>query len=401
MRLVSVEDVEAARGRILDVLQPTPLERSRAIEQLVGAEVLLKAENLQRTGSFKIRGAYNRVARLSARERARGVVCASAGNHAQGMALAAALQGIPATVVMPIEVPLPKLQACEAYGAEIRLVGEDVSAAIEAATAIAEEEGRTFLHPFDHPDLIAGQGTLALELLEQVTEPGTVLVPLGGGGLLAGMAATLRARSPTTRIVGVQAAGAAGFPPSLAAGAVRSLPSVDTIADGIAVKRPSELTLAHVSALVDEVVTVDDDLLARAVLVLLERAKLVVEPAGAAGVAAAIGARTELRGPVVPILSGGNIDPLVLQHLVASGLTAEGRYSTLRTRLGDHPGELVRLLRIVADARANIVGVSHHRLGRQQRGQVAVVLELETRGHDHFAELCDTLEVAGYPIDDA
>jgi threonine dehydratase len=398
--LVSVEDVEAARARIVDVLQPTPIERSRAIGQLVGAEVLLKCENLQRTGSFKIRGAYNRVARLSAEERKRGVVCASAGNHAQGVALAAALQGIPATVFMPVEAPLPKLQATEAYGAEVCLVGDDVSATIEAATEVAEREGRTFIHPFDHADIIAGQGTLALELLEQVGELGTVLVPMGGGGLISGIAATLRARSPRTRVVGVQAAGAAAFPPSLAEGAARELASVDTIADGIAVKRPGELTFAHVRELVDEVVTVDDDLLSRAVLMLLERAKLVVEPAGAAGVAAAIGARTELRGPVVPILSGGNIDPLVLQHLVTSGLTAEGRYATLRTQVPDQPGELVRLLRIVADARVNVVGVSHHRLGRLRLGQVAVVLELEARGHDHVAELRATLEAAGYPIRD-
>ena len=398
MTLVSVEEVEAARARLLDVLQPTPIERSRAIGELAGAEVLLKCENLQRTGSFKIRGAYNHLARLDHAERSRGVVCASAGNHAQGVALAAALQGIPATVFMPVEAPLPKVQATEAYGAEVRLVGEDVSATLEAAIAVAEQEGRIFVHPFDHHDVIAGQGTLALELLEQVPEPGTVLVPMGGGGLVSGMAATLRARSPGTRIVGVQAAGAAAFAPSLAAGSARELPTVDTIADGIAVKRPGDLTLAHVRDLVDEVVTVDDELLARAVVVLLERAKLVVEPAGAAGVAAAMGHRTALDGPVVPVLSGGNIDPLVLQHLVTSGLTSEGRYATLRTQVPDEPGELVRLLRIVADARVNVVGVSHHRLGRLRLGQVAVVLELEARGHDHVADLRATLEQEGYPI---
>ena len=399
MSLVSVDDVEDARARMPETLRPTPVERSRAIGDLAGAEVLLKCENLQRTGSFKIRGAFNRVARLTEDERRRGVVCASAGNHAQGVALAAALQGIAATVFMPVEAPLPKVQATEAYGAEVRLVGEDVSATIEAAIEVAERDGRAFIHPFDHRDIIAGQGTLALELLEQVPRPGTVLVPLGGGGLLAGMAVTLRARSPRTRIVGVQAAGAAAFPPSLSAGAARELAGVDTIADGIAVKRPGQLTFPHVEQLVDEVVTVDDDLLARAVVMLLERAKLVVEPAGAAGVAAAIGKRTRLPGPVVPVLSGGNIDPLVLQHLVTSGLTSEGRYATLRTQVPDEPGELVRLLRIVADARVNVVGVSHHRLGRLQLGQVAVVLELEARGHGHVAELSRTLESAGYPVD--
>jgi threonine dehydratase len=398
--LVSVEDVEAARARLVDVLQPTPVEPSRALSSLAGTEVLLKCENLQRTGSFKIRGAFNRVARLTDDERRRGVVCASAGNHAQGVALAAGLQDIHATVFMPVEAPLPKVQATEAYGAEVRLVGDDVSETLTAAIEFAEHEHRVFIHPFDHSDVIAGQGTLALELLEQVPAPGTVLVPLGGGGLLSGMAVTLRARSPETRIVGVQATGAAAFPPSLADGQVRELATVDTIADGIAVKHPGELTLPHVQKLVDEVVAVDDELLARAVVLLLERAKLVVEPAGAAAVAAVLGHRTALDGPVVPVLSGGNIDPLVLQHLITSGLTSEGRYATLRTQVPDQPGELVRLLRIVADARVNVVGVSHHRLGRLRLGQVAVVLELEARGHDHVAELRHTLEAAGYPIRD-
>ena len=400
MDLVSVEDVEDARARLREMLQPTPIERSRAISDLVGAEVLLKCENLQRTGSFKIRGAFNRVARLTGDERRRGVVCASAGNHAQGVALAAGLQGIHATVFMPVEAPLPKVQATEAYGAEVKLVGEDVSETLAAAIEVAEHEHRVFIHPFDHADVIAGQGTLALELLEQVPAVGTVLVPLGGGGLLSGVAVTLRAFSPRTRIVGVQAAGAAAFPPSLADRQLREVATVDTIADGIAVKRPGTLTLPHVEQLVDEVVTVDDDLLARAVVLLLERAKLVVEPAGAAGVAALLGHRTPLEGPVVPVLSGGNIDPLVLQHLITSGLTSEGRYATLRTQVPDEPGELVRLLRIVADARVNVVGVSHHRLGRLRLGQVAVVLELEARGHDHVAELRSTLEASGYPIRD-
>ena len=309
MDLVSVEEVEAARARLREVLQPTPIEPSRAISDLVGAEVLLKCENLQRTGSFKIRGAFNRVARLTEEERRRGVVCASAGNHAQGVALAAGLQGIHATVFMPVEAPLPKVQATEAYGAEVKLIGDDVSETLTAAIEVADREHRVFIHPFDHADVIAGQGTLALELLEQIPAPGIVLVPLGGGGLLSGLAVTLRARSPATRIVGVQAAGAAAFPPSLAAGESREVATVDTIADGIAVKRPGALTLPHIEQLVDEVVTVDDDLLARAVVVLLERAKLVAEPAGAAGVAAVMGQRTELVEPVVG--DPDDVDPRV------------------------------------------------------------------------------------------
>ena len=399
MELVNIDAVRAAARGLAGVVQRTPVERSRAIGDAVGAEVLLKCENLQRTGSFKIRGASNRIARLTDAERAAGVVCASAGNHAQGVALAARLQGATATVFMPVEAPLPKVQATENYGAEVRLAGADVTETLHEAVAFAQAEGRVFVHPFDHADIIAGQGTLGLELLEQIPSPGTVLVPLGGGGLISGLAVALRALSPQTRVVGVQAAGAASFAPSLDAGGARELGEVDTIADGIAVKRPGELTFAHVDELVDEVVTVDDDLLSRAVVLLLERAKLVVEPAGAAGVAAAMGGLTHLVEPVVPVLSGGNIDPLVLNHLVTSGLTSEGRYATLRTRIADRPGELVRLLGIVADARVNVVGVSHHRLGHRLRlGQVAVVLELETRGHGHLADLRATLEASGYPM---
>ena len=399
MDLVTLEEVEAARGRLADVLQPTPVQRSRAIGNLVGAEVWLKCENLQRTGSFKIRGATNRIARLTEQERARGVVCASAGNHAQGVALAASQQGVRATVFMPVEAPLPKVQATEAYGAEVRLVGEAFHETLEEATTYADEHDGVFVHPFDHRDVIAGQGTLALELLDQLPELGTVLVPVGGGGLVSGMAVALRALAPQVRIVGVQASGAAAFPEALRHGRRVPADTVDTIADGIAVREPGEVTWPHVERLVDEVVTVDDEATAHAVVLLLERAKQVVEPAGAVGVAAALTGAAKTQGVVVPVLSGGNIDPLVLQHLVTSGLTTEGRYATLRTRIPDRPGELVRLLRIVAEARANVVGVEHHRLGHRLRlGQVEVVLELEARGHDHVAWLRETLEEAGYPV---
>jgi threonine dehydratase len=397
--LVGIDEVEAARKRLVDVLQPTPVQRSRAISGLVDADVWLKCENLQRTGSFKIRGAANRIGRLTTDERGRGVVCASAGNHAQGVALAAAMQGVDATVYMPVEAPLPKVQATEGYGADVRLVGESFDDTLHEALAFAEEHGGVFVHPFDHADVIAGQGTLGLELLEQVPDLGTVLVPVGGGGLISGLAVALRAHAPAVRIVGVQALGAASFPDALREGRRRAATEVNTIADGIAVKEPGEVTWPHVEQLVDEVVTVDDEEIAHAVVLLLERAKQVVEPAGAAGVAAALAGATELRGTVVPVLSGGNIDPLVLQHLVTSGLTTEGRYATLRTRIPDRPGELVRLLRIVAETRANVVGVEHHRLGHRLRlGQVEVVLELEARGQEHVRWLRETLESEGYPI---
>lgn len=399
MALVTIDDVRAAAVRLNGVLEATPVERSRAISSEVGADVWLKCENLQRTGSFKLRGAYNRIAQLEPEEREHGVVCASAGNHAQGVALAASLQGVRSTVFMPVEAPLPKLAATLAYGAEVELVGPGLHEAMEAAQALAEEEGRVFVHPFDHPDIIAGQGTLGLELAEQTPDIGTIVVCVGGGGLISGTAVALRALKPGIRIVGVQAAGCASFGPSLAAGKPLLLPAADTIADGIAVKRPGVLTLQHVEALVDDVVTVTDDELASAVVLLLERAKLVAEPAGAAAVAALMAGKVDTRGQVVATVSGGNIDPLVLQHLVTGGLASVGRYTTVRTRVADAPGGLSRLLALVAEARANVVGVSHHRLQhRLQLGHVEVVLELETRGNDHVAALHEVLESAGYPV---
>ena len=399
MDLVTAEAVREAATRLEGVLQPTPIEPSRAVSTLVGAEVVLKCENLQRTGSFKMRGAYNRIARLSDEEKARGVVCASAGNHAQGVALAAQMQGVDATVFMPTEAPLPKVDATDGYGATVELVGDSVDDALAAAQAYCEEQGRVFVHPFDHPDIIAGQGTLGLELLDQVPEMGTVVVPVGGGGLISGSAVAIRAARPDVRIVGVQAAGAASFPAALRAGQPEALPRADTIADGIAVKRPGALTLAHVRELVDEVVTVDDSEIARAVVLLLERAKLVVEPSGAVGVAAVLGGHLDLTPTVVAVLSGGNIDPLVMQHLVTAGLTTEGRYVTVRTRVPDRPGALVELLRLMAEQRANVLGVEHHRLGRRlELGPVEVVIELEVRGNDHIATIRENLKAAGYPV---
>ncbi len=401
MELVGLEAVRAAAEELHGVVQRTPVERSRAIGSAVGAEVWVKCENLQRTGSFKLRGAFHRIARLTAEERSRGVVCASAGNHAQGVALAAAMQGVSARVFMPVEAPLPKVDATLAYGAEVELTGSSFDEALNAAMAAADDAGAVFVHPFDHPDVIAGQGTVGLELVEQVPEASTVVVPVGGGGLIAGIAVAVRALRDDVRIVGVQSSGNATFRPSLAAGVPVEVGGGDTIADGIAVKRPGEVTLAHVEALVDDVVVVDDDVLADAVVLLLERAKLVVEPAGAAGVAALLAGEVGGlgAGPVVPVLSGGNIDPLVLQHLVTGGMAAQGRYATVRTRVADAPGALSRLLAVLADARANVVGVSHHRLGRRLRlGQVEVVLELETRGPEHVAALYAAMEDAGYPV---
>jgi threonine dehydratase len=397
--LVTIDAVRDAGEQLRGVTSVTPIERSRAVGSSTAGDVWLKCENLQRTGSFKLRGAFHRIARLSAEDRARGVVCASAGNHAQGVALAAHLQGVDATVFMPEEAPLPKVEATEAYGAEVRLVGDSFDDALATALAHAEERGLVFVHPFDHPDIIAGQGTIGLEILDQLPDVGTVLVCVGGGGLISGTAVALRALRPDVRIVGVQAAGASSFEASLRSGTPVELSRCDTIADGIAVKRPGELTLAHVEALVDEVVTVDDEEIAHAVVMLLERAKLVVEPSGAAGVATILAGRVDLRPPTVAVLTGGNIDPLMLQHLVTAGLTTEGRYVTMRTKVPDLPGELSRLLRLVGEQRANVVGIAHHRLERRLRlGQVEVVLELETRGFDHIEVMREALESSGYPV---
>jgi threonine dehydratase len=400
VELVTVDEVRQAAKRLTGVLQRTPVEPSRALSNLSGARVLLKCENLQRTGSFKPRGAYNRIAKLSEEERARGVVCASAGNHAQGVALAAQILGVRATVFMPEQAPLPKIEATRAYGAEVHLEGGHFDEALEAAEKHATGDGAVFVHPFDHPDVIAGQGTLGLEILEEVPEVGTILVPVGGGGLVSGIAVAVKAMRPQVRVVGIQAARASSFKPSLAAGGPQEIVgSRQTIADGIAVRQPGELTFRHVQELVDEIVDVSDAVIARAVDLLLERAKLAVEPAGAVGVAAILDGVTELTSPAVCLLSGGNIDLLLLHHIVTAGLTEEGRFVTVRTRVPDRPGQLHALLGLIAEERANVVAVEHHRLGRRLRlEEVEVVLELETRGPDHVTALRQRLEEAGYPI---
>jgi threonine dehydratase len=397
--LVSLDAIRAAAERLDGVAQPTPVEPSRAVSELAGVRTLLKCEHLQRTGSFKIRGAYNRISRLTDAERAGGVVCASAGNHAQGVALSAALVGVGATVFMPAGAPLPKVQATRAYGAAVQLVGETFDDAFAAAREWTAQQGATFVHPFDHLEIIAGQGTIGLELCEQVPDIGTVVVPIGGGGLISGVASAVKALKPDVRVVGVQAAGAASFPASLAAGEPVPLNGVSTIADGIAVKHPGVLTLAHVRERVDEVVTVTDESIARAVLLLVERAKQVVEPSGAAGLAAVLDGAATLTEPVVVLLCGGNVDPLLLLRILQSGLSEEGRYFAFRTRLDDRPGALSQLLSLVADAGANVVAVEHHRFGtRLDLLEVEVQLEVETRGPAHIREVVDQLVAQGYPL---
>jgi len=400
-RLVRLEEIEAARRLVAPVVRRTPVLGTEHLSRLAGRPLLLKAEHLQRTGSFKIRGAYHRICRLTDAERAAGVVVASAGNHAQGVALAASLLDVPATIFMPADAPLPKVEATRGYGAEVRLGGAVFDDALDAALEHAGRTGAVFVSPFDDPDVIAGQGTLGLELAEQAPEARTFVVAVGGGGLISGTAVALKALRPGCRVVGVEAEGAASMTAALAAGVPVTLPRLDTMADGIANKRVSALTLAHVAALVDEVVTVGEEDISRALLILLERAKAVVEPAGAAPLAAALAGRL----PHAPgdltclVLSGGNIDPTLLMRVIRHGLTAAGRYLLLRVALHDRPGELHRLTGALADLGLNVVDVEHHRSGVDLPvGQVDVHLTLETRDPAHRDEVLQAVEDAGFTV---
>jgi threonine dehydratase len=392
-------DVRAAAEILRGVSRVTPLQSLRPLSEAVGGEVLLKCENLQRAGSFKIRGAYVRIAKLSAEDRARGVVAASAGNHAQGVALASALLGNPATVFMPEGATLPKVEATRAYGATVRLAGSTIEEALVAARDFALLTGAVLIHPFDHVDIVAGQGTVGLEILEQCPQVRTIVVCTGGGGLLAGIATAVKATRPDVRVVGVQAEGAAAYPESLREGRPTGLTAMSTMADGIAVGMPGDVPFRIVADLVDEVRTVSEESLSRALLLCLERAKLLVEPAGAAGVAALLDDPTAFEPPVVVVLSGGNVDPLLLQRVVRHGLAAAGRYLALGIRVQDRPGALAGLLADVAATGANVVEVEHRRTDPTLSvDEVEVGLQVEARGAEHRAEVLAHLERRGYVI---
>ncbi|MFQ3557364.1 threonine ammonia-lyase [Streptomyces gramineus] len=401
LRPVTLDDVRGAQKMLTGVARMTAMETSRHLSQLVGSPVYLKCENLQRTGSFKLRGAYVRIAGLLPEQRAAGVVAASAGNHAQGVALASALLGVHATVFMPVGAPLPKISATREYGAEVRLHGQVVDETLSAAQEYAAETGAVFIHPFDHPDVIAGQGTVGLEILDQCPEVGTIVVGVGGGGLAAGIAVAVKAIRPDVRIVGVQAEGAAAYPPSLAAGRPVSVHQPVTMADGIKVGRPGDVPFALVEELVDEVRTVGEDRLSAALLLCLERAKLVVEPAGAAPVAALLAEPGGFAGPVVAVLSGGNVDPVLMQRVLRHGMSAQGRYLAVRLRLTDRPGALATLLGVLSGADANVLDISHVRTDpRLGLSEVEVELQLETKGPVHCTELGHALREAGYTVID-
>ncbi|MGD9605980.1 MAG: threonine ammonia-lyase [Leucobacter sp.] len=400
----TLADFESAAPIVSRVVRNTPLESSRFLAEMLGVpKVYLKCENLQRTGAYKLRGAYHRLSKLSPEEKALGVVAASAGNHAQGVAFAARELGIKATIFMPLGVALPKLQATRRYGAEVVLEGDTFDETNAAAQAYVAQTGAIFIPPFDHPDIIAGQGTVALEMLDAAPDIETLVVAVGGGGLASGVAAAAKLRAEqqgrTLRVVGVQSENTASFVPSLEAGHPVTISTKPTIADGIAVARPGDLTFATVQRFVDEVVTVSDDDIARAIVVLLERTKLVVEPAGAAGVAAMITGKVRASGPTATILSGGNIDPLLLQRVIGHGLAASSRYLKLRILLPDIPGQLVRTASIVAGKNANVVEVIHTRHATELPiSEVELELHIETRGVEHGNEVVQSLRDAGYVV---
>lgn len=396
---VSLADIEAARELLQGVAIKTPMEESRWLSAVVGGPASLKCENLQRTGSFKARGAYVRIARLTEEERARGVVAASAGNHAQGVALAAQLLGIKSTVFMPEGAPIPKEKATRGYGADVVFHGRYLEDALVAAREFEARTGAVLIHPFDHVDIVAGQGTTGLEILEQSPDVQTILVPTGGGGLLAGIAIAVKALRPDVCVIGVQAEGAAAFPASLERGYPVPLTSMNTMADGIAVGLPGKITFAAVKDHVDEVLTVSEDSLSRALLALLERAKMVVEPAGAAAVAALLDQPTRFRTPAVAVLSGGNIDPLLLGKVIRHGMAAAGRYLNLHVNIPDVPGGLAQLLTEVSGVGANVLEVVHERISPTLHlDEVEVHLQLETRGEPHAATVVARLRERGYRV---
>jgi threonine dehydratase len=378
-----LKEIQEARARLEGHARMTTVYGSETLSKIIGREVSLKAENLQRTGSFKIRGAVNKIATLTEAEKRAGVVAASAGNHGQAVAWAAREAGVRATVFVPQDAPMAKVEPAKNYGGQVELVGATFEDALTAALKHAEETGATFVHPYEDERVIAGQGTIGLELAEQVPQAGTVVIPVGGGGLSSGIGLALRSVRPDMRIVGVQA-GLTG----------------PTIADGIAVKQVGVKTGAILEDVLDDLISVGDDEICRAIVLLLERTKLVVEGAGAVGVAALLTGKAGGEGPAVAILSGGNIDPTVLISVMRHGLTTAGRYLVVRSRLDDRPGELIKLLKLVAQERANVISVDHHREGMDVPVyQSEIELTLAMRDEHHCSVLLETLRSLGYQVE--
>lgn len=395
--MLDLAAIQQARERIHGQIRRTPLLYSHSFSNLLGCPVHLKAENLQRTGSFKIRGASNKLAQLPPDQAARGVIAASAGNHAQGVALAASLRGIACTVVMPETASLAKYEATLGYGAIVIRHGHGFDEAMAHAQALALEQRLTFIPAFDDDQIVAGQGTLGLELLEDLPDAGLVVVPVGGGGLLAGIAAAVKAQRPEVRVVGVQSAAATSAYQAFRSGRLATRTPGPTIADGIAVGRAGRIPMALIRANVDDMVTVDDESIAHALVLLLERSKLLVEPAGAVGVAALLAGAINPEGAqTIAVLSGGNLDPALLARIVEHGLSFAGRYLVLRITVADRPGQLAELLRHVADLKGNVVDVEHHRTGLPLGvEQAEVQLTLEVQNRDHAAQVIERLTTLG------
>jgi threonine dehydratase len=393
MERPTIAEVEAARERLAGVARVTPVYTSETLGRLAGRRVLLKAENLQRTGSFKIRGAYNTIAQLSPAERESGVVTASAGNHGQAVAWAAREAGIRATIVVPETAPMAKVDAARGYGAGVELAGEGFDESLLLTREIVERTGAAFVHAFDDPRVIAGQGTLGLELAEQLPDgPGTVLIPVGGGGLASGIAIALRALRPEQRLVGVQSAACAPYAGLEPTGA--------TVADGIAVKHPGAVTAPILRELLDDVVVVDDEEISKAIVLLLERSKLVVEGAGAAPVAAILAGHAGGEGSACAVLAGGNIDATTLSSVVRFGLTASGRYLVVKILIPDRPGQLARIVSAIAGQRANVIAIAHHREGRNIGVlETEAELTLETRDEEHSQSVIRALVAEDFVVE--
>lgn len=395
---VTAADIKRARENIQNLVRLTPLDHSRTFSALIGRDVYLKCENLQRTGSFKVRGASNKILNLTEEEKKKGVIAASAGNHAQGVALGATSAGISSTIFMPEGAPISKIMATRGYGAEVMLAGASYDDAYAKARETQEERGATFIHAFDDPDVAAGQGTIGLEILEQLPDVGTVVVPIGGGGLISGIAVAVKEANPQIKIVGVQASGCPSSYISRRQHKICQVTHAGTIADGIAVKTPGSLTFPLIEAYVDDIVTVEDEEIANAVLMLLERAKLVVEGSGAVSLAALLNNKVNIRGNnVVSILSGGNIDANMVSTIISRGLVKAGRYVRINTSLPDKPGHLRKLLNLIADLRANVFAVHHERLDvHAPVGETEVYITLETMGHDHIENIIQAMTRQGY-----
>jgi threonine dehydratase len=400
--MIELADVEAALERVRETSRRTPIDYSHTFSEMTGADVHLKMENFQRTGSFKIRGATNRIMTLPEDAKEKGVVTASAGNHAQGVALAASRSGVDSKIVMPEYAPISKINATQSYGAEVVLHGADYNDAADHAHEIERDEDRTYVHAFDDPYVMAGQGTIGLEIIEDLPEVETVLVPIGGGGLISGVATAIKGRNPDVRVVGVQAEGASSVAQSLQKGEIYERDSVDTIADGIATRRVGDEPFEVIRERVDEVVTVSDPEIAMALTYVLERGKTLVEGAGAAPLAALLFEKFEIDPDevIVPAMCGGNIDLNTLTTVIMRGLVATGRYVKIRTVLKDRPGSLQDLLDVISAKKANIYAIQHDRTSRQiGMADTEVEIDLETRGHDHVEELIGAIRDAGYEVE--